>query len=283
MNDYGVADVERLLGLSRNTIRALVDAGFVSPARGPRNALRFSFQDLIVLRTAQALAQANVPQRRITKSVRELRRHLPESMPLSGLSISAVADQVVVREGGSRWQADSGQYLLEFEGDPARGKLNVIERDPPPEAETPDDGDAQAWIDYAEAVEGDDPKAAIEAYQQAVEADPSRLDARINLGRLLHEAQRFTRAEQVYRSALLACGSEALLLFNLGVLLEDMNRRTAAAEAYVAALREDPSLEDAHYNLALLYRKLGRPRDAIRHLAQYRRLRGQTPKPPLGV
>jgi tetratricopeptide (TPR) repeat protein len=146
----------------------------------------------------------------------------------------------------------------------------VVEREP----EAPDeDGDAQTWIDYAEAIEGDDPKAAIEAYQQAIDADPSRLDARINLGRLLHEAQRFVRAEQVYRSALLACGSEALLLFNLGVLLEDMNRKTAAAEAYVAALREDPSLEDAHYNLALLYRKLGRPRDAIRHLAQYRKLK----------
>src|SRR5436190_5395230 len=169
MNDYGVAEVERLLGLSRNTIRALVDAGFVKPSRGPRNALRFSFQDLIVLRTAQALAQAKVPQRRITKSVRELRRNLPESMPLSGLSISAVADQVVVREGASRWQADSGQYLLEFEGDPARGELNVIE----PEAQPPDDGDAQTWVDYAEAIEGDDPKAAIEAYQHAIDADPS--------------------------------------------------------------------------------------------------------------
>ena len=41
MNDYGVAEVERLLGLSRTTIRALVDAGFVKPARGARNALRF--------------------------------------------------------------------------------------------------------------------------------------------------------------------------------------------------------------------------------------------------
>ena len=274
MNDYGVAEVERLLGLSRTTIRALVDAGFVKPARGARNALRFSFQDLIVLRTAQALAQANVPQRRITRSVRELRRHLPDSMPLSGLSISAVADQVVVREGAARWQADSGQYLLEFEGDPARGKLNVIAREP----ESPGEEDAQGWIDHAAEIEADDPQGAIAAYQQAIEADPSRIDARINLGRLLHEGRRYTKAEEVYRAALDACGSEALLLFNLGVLLDDMNRRTAAVEAYTAALREDPSLADAHYNLALLYRALGRPRDAIRHLADYRRLRGQTPK-----
>ena len=86
---YGVRDVEKLLRLPRSTIRALIAAGFVSPARGPRGAWLFSFQDLIVLRTAQALAAANVPQRRITRSVRELRRHLPDSMPLSGLSASA--------------------------------------------------------------------------------------------------------------------------------------------------------------------------------------------------
>ena len=82
---YGVRDVEKLLRLPRSTIRSLVDAGFVSPARGPRNAWRFSFQDLVVLRTARALAEANVPSKRITRSIRELRRQLPQAMPLSGL------------------------------------------------------------------------------------------------------------------------------------------------------------------------------------------------------
>ena len=94
---YGVRDVERLVGIPRATIRSLIAAGFVSPARGARNSLRFSFQDLIVLRTAQALADADVPPRRITKSLKELRRHLPESMPMSGLSIGAVADRPALR------------------------------------------------------------------------------------------------------------------------------------------------------------------------------------------
>ena len=128
MHQYGVHDVEKLLGLPRSTIRALIAAGFVSPARGPRNSLLFSFQDLIVLRTAQALASANVPHRRITKSLKELRRHLPDEMPLSGLRIGAVADRVVVSEGGRHWQAESGQYLLAFEGDPVEGSLSVIDR-----------------------------------------------------------------------------------------------------------------------------------------------------------
>jgi hypothetical protein len=31
-------------------------------------------------------------------------------------------------------------------------------------------------------------------------------------------------------------------------------------------------MADGHYNVALLYEQLGKPRDALRHMAQYRRL-----------
>jgi tetratricopeptide (TPR) repeat protein len=281
MHQYGVRDVERLLRLPRSTIRALIAAGFVTPTRGPRSAWRFSFQDLIVLRTAQALADANVPQRRITRSVKELRRHLPESMPLSGLAISAVADKVVVREGGSRWQVESGQYLLEFEGDPANGSLSVIERaeELPAQAPAPTAArplhDAVAWFDRGVALEKDDSRAALAAYERAIAADPALLDARINLGRLLHETGQLSRAEEVYRNALVACGSDAMLLFNFGVLLEDMKRPTEAIDAYEAALALDPRFADGHYNLALLCDRHGRRKEAIRHMARYRALIGR--------
>ena len=267
MHGYGVREVEKLLRLPRSTIRALIEAGFVSPARGPRKAWRFTFQDLIVLRTAQALVAANVPRKRITRSVKELRRHLPDAMPLSGLSICAVADRVVVKEGGSRWQAESGQYLLAFEGDPSEGSLRVIERRP---AEPP--ASAHDWFDRALALEETDATAALEAYQRAIAADPALVDAHINMGSLLHEAGRLADAERVYRDAIKACGDDAQLLFNLGVLLGDMERKTEAMEAYEAALRGNPQLADCHYNLALLCEELKKPKEAIRHMAQYRRL-----------
>jgi tetratricopeptide (TPR) repeat protein len=262
-----------LLRLPRSTIRALIAAGFVSPARGPRNSWLFSFQDLIILRTAQALADAKVPQRRITRSMKELRRHLPDAMPLSGLNICAVADRVVVREGGSRWQSESGQYLLAFEGDPAEGSLSVIES---PGAE-PAAG-AEDWFERAVALEEEDAEGALRAYEQAVAADPKRLDARINLGRLLHEAKRFAKAEHVYRDAIKVCGNDPMLLYNLGVLLDDLDRIPQAVEAYEAALRGDPGLADCHYNLSLLYEKLRKPKDAIRHMSRYRTLIGTKSK-----
>jgi tetratricopeptide (TPR) repeat protein len=200
VHQFGVREVEKLLRLPRSTIRALVEAGFVSPARGPRNAWRFSFQDLIVLRTAQVLTAARVPAKRILKSLQELRRRLPESMPLSGLSIDAVGDRVVVREGAARWQADSGQYLLAFEGDPAAGDLKVIERKSEDEAKDP------------------------------------------------------------------------TALYQLGVELEQAGRKLEALDAYKAALHEDPRIAECCYNLALLCEELKKPREAIRYMAQYRRL-----------
>ena len=72
--------------------------------------------------------------------------------------------------------------------------------------------------------------------------------------------------------------ADPVLLYNLGVLLEDMDRKNEAMEAYEAALRGNPGLADCHYNLALLCEELEKPKEAIRHMAQYRRLMGTKSK-----
>jgi tetratricopeptide (TPR) repeat protein len=266
MQSYGVRDVEKLLRLPRSTLRALIDAGFVTPTRGARNALQFSFQDLILLRTAQALLDAKVPKRRILQSIKELRRRLPDSMPMSGLRIRALGKRVVVSEREGRWQADSGQYLLAFEGDPAEGLLDVIEPSLPAPAE-PDD-----WFERGVELESANANAARIAYERAIAANPKHVDARINLGRLLHEAGRLAQAERVYRDAVRVRASDPLLHYNLAVLLEDMGNLRESMRAYETALRLDPELADGHYNLALLYETIGRDTDAIRHMARYRKL-----------
>jgi tetratricopeptide (TPR) repeat protein len=220
-----------------------------------------------VLRTAQALAAAKVPARRITRSLKELKRRLPDEMPLSGLSIEAQGARVVVRDGTRRWQAESGQYVLDFEGDPSDGSLAVIAR-----GEASAVPDAEGRFERACDLERRDPEAAREAYERVLQVDPAHAGAHVNLGRLLHERGRLAEAERVYRRALLACGNEPLLLYNLGVLLEDMRRQSAAMDAYEKALHEDPRFADCHYNLALLCKSLGRPKQALKHMAQYRRL-----------
>jgi tetratricopeptide (TPR) repeat protein len=276
MPSYSVHDVERVLHLSRSTIRGLVAAGFVTPERGARREYRFTFRDLIVLRTARALIEAKVPRKRIRRSLEDLRRHLPETVPLSGLSICAVGERVVVRDGKTRWEADNGQYLLGLDVLLENGVLHMVERS---EARTdPTNGHevgpktAEQWFIEGLELESADVRAARRAYEHAVKLDPHHLASWINWGRLLHEQGATAEADKVYQRALAECGPDPLLMFNRGVLLEDLGNAGAALEAYQAAIEEDPDLADCHYNLARLYEAQGKLQHAIRHLGQYRRL-----------
>jgi tetratricopeptide (TPR) repeat protein len=272
MESYSVRDVERVLRLSRGTIRGLMHVGFVKPARGTKREYRFSFQDLIVLRTASALIQAKVSRRRIRSSLEDLRKHLPEEAPLSGLSICAVGDRVVVREGRNHFQVDDGQYVLGLDVEVENGELRVVEHKEAVAAEPAAPEDVVDWFEKALELEDVDTKAALAAYEKAVAADVENISAWINWGRLLHEQGDKRGAERVYRRAVEQAGPDSLLMFNLGVLLEDLGRTLQALDAYTSAIGEDPTLADCHYNLARLYESLGKPQHAIRHLGQYRRL-----------
>jgi tetratricopeptide (TPR) repeat protein len=287
MQSYSVRDVERVLQLSRATIRRLIHTGFVTPARGARQEYRFSFQDLIVLRTARALIQAKVPRKRIHRSLRELRRHLPDATPLSGLCIRAIGDRVVVREGQTHWDVGDGQYLLGFDVSIEHGELKVSNPPAPiiasasravlaPSVSASASGeDIAASFEHALELEVSDPLAALEGYQRVVTREPGYTAAWINRGRLLHALGRMSEAESLYRLALERCGADGLLLFNLAVLLEDLERPSAALETYQSAIDAEPGLADAHYNLARLYEHLGDAQHAIRHLGHYRRLTGE--------
>lgn len=272
MQTFSVQDVERVLRLSRSTIRGLIKTGFVQPSRGPKRQLQFSFQDLIVLRAARALLEAKISRRRITRSLEDLRRHLPEQMPLSGLSISAVGDRVVVRDGKNHFQVDDGQYVLGLDVSVENGVLRVVEHKEKVEPAAPPAETADEWFDKGLHLEDSDPKAAQAAYEQAVELEPDFSAAWINLGRLLHTRHDEKKAELVYRRALQECGADPILFFNLGVVLEDLGRLDDAIGAYQSAVKEDPNLADGHFNLARLYEAQGKEQHALRHLGQYRRL-----------
>jgi tetratricopeptide (TPR) repeat protein len=271
VRDYSVRDVERLLQLSPATTRGLIHAGFVNPERGPRREYRFSFQDLIVLRTARALLEAKIPARRIHRSLENLRRELPDALPLSGLAISALGDHVVVRDGDTRWQAESGQYVLGLDVTLENGVLHVVEHKPAPVAAA---APAAAGFAQALALEATDAHAAVSAYAAVAAAEPDNVAAWTNWGRLLHEHGELQKSLAVYEQAVAQAAADAVLLFNRGVLLEDLGDAGAALESYQRALEDDPDFADCHYNLARLYEAMGKPQHAIRHLGQYRRLLG---------
>jgi tetratricopeptide (TPR) repeat protein len=271
MHVYGTADLARLLGISAASVRSLLRAGHVRPRKGARGRLQFSFQDLIVLRTARSLTGARVPARRLNRSLRQLRAALPSSVPLSGLSITAIGDQVAVREGRQHWDTESGQYLLALEVSLEGGEVRLIDRDVAA-AGRPTNADASVSADqhYDDAyeLEASDPVAAIAAYERCLASHKGHAEARLNCGRLLHLAGRLGEAERMYRDS---DGTDAALLFNLGVLLEDLGREQEAMQTYRQVLERDPGFADAHFNLSRLHELAGNRRESFRHLLAYKR------------
>jgi tetratricopeptide (TPR) repeat protein len=258
-----------MLDLPVEEVRRLARDGFVSPRRGARNELRFTFQDLVLLRTAAGLVHAHVPKARVRRALRSLRTQLPDGRPLTAVRVAADGETVIVQDGGARWRPDTGQVLFDFEvADLARKVAPIVEA----ARQRPKALGADDWYRWGCDLEDSAPAEARESYRRALTRDPDHAGAHLNLGRLLHEAGDARAAELHYRRALGADAQRALASFNLGVALEDQELPDEALLAYARALEADPELADAHYNLSRLLERLGRREDALRHLAAYRRL-----------
>jgi tetratricopeptide (TPR) repeat protein len=274
---HSLNSVRDMLGLSATTVSRLVDAGFVTPQRGPRNEYRFSFQDVVLLRTAHRLQAAKIPPRRIVKALASLREQLPEQLPLTGLRISAVGSDVAVHEGGVLWDAESRQMLLDFEVAPSGGTVALIAREldtgpaaaPARPAAT---SSAGAQLAQARALEASDPAAAERAYREAIEQAADSPDAYLNLGALLYEAGRIDEALRIYDQGLAQAPQEPRLHYNRALALEDLQRDDEALAAYEACLKLMPDFADAHFNAARLCEQLGKGQLALRHFSAYRRL-----------
>lgn len=123
------------MGLKATQVRHYVRRDLLTPLRGLRGEFRFSFQDVVMLRSAKELLDADVPVRRANRVLLDLKaRNAEASRPLSSLRVQAEGTRVVVQEGNTAWDAESGQGTLPFMFDtdggqadaPAGGKLATL-------------------------------------------------------------------------------------------------------------------------------------------------------------
>ncbi len=270
---YGTREVAQILGLTQTQVRSYVRSGFLEPERVGKGRFRFSFSDLVFLRTAKGLLAAGLPARRVRRSLSRLRAHLPSGRRLTGLRIAAHGDEVVVADGDGLWQAESGQSLFDFGVAELARKVAPLARRAFFEASRDSEAlTAADWFALGCDLEATSPDEAKQAYARTVELAPGHADARVNLGRLLHESGDARAAEMQYREALACDPANATAAFNLGVALEDIGHARAALDAYASSLALDPENVDAHYNAAHLCVRLGETAAALRHLQQYRKL-----------
>jgi tetratricopeptide (TPR) repeat protein len=272
MKAYSTREVAELLGLSPARVRALARSGIVNPQLDSKGRASYSFQDLVLLRTAKGLIDANVPARRINKALQALASQLPTDRPLSAVRVQIDGDRVIVRDSNSSWEPESRQTLLDFSIRELGEKIAPLARDSVQRAlraaSTADD----LFHAALESEQIGENAEAEQAYRNVIAADSHHVAAYINLGRLRHVARSLDEAEGLYRRALELEPSHPTARFNLGVVLEDRGATKEAIEEYLEAVRIDPRIADVHFNLARLYQQAGDQQAALRHFSRFRAL-----------
>jgi tetratricopeptide (TPR) repeat protein len=274
MTGYTTREVAEVLGITPVQVRSFARSGVLEPGRGPAGELRFTFQDIVLLRAARELQGQNLSPARIRRALRHLRSQLPEGRPLSAVAITAAGEHVVVRDKGTLWEPETGQVTFDFSVGELASRVEPFAGRMARERADAEELDADAWYDLAWDLEAVSLTEAAQAYRRVLALAPEHLEARVNLGRLLHESGDLAAAEAEYRAALASDPTSALASFNLGVALEDQGRQREAVDAYEHAVQLDAQLPEAHFNLARLREQQGDPRGALRHLSEYRRLIG---------
>jgi tetratricopeptide (TPR) repeat protein len=272
---YSVREVSAVLGISVARLRPYLRSGLLAPTRDEKGQILFSFQDLVFLRKAEGLVEQRIPARRVHSALRALADHLPNGTTVAELRLFSEGQDVVVEDGGKRWDATSGQTLFDF------GKQSTLDEGasitPLAKAKTADESSGPTLTvkeAYARAcaIESTSPEEAKVAYRSVLEREPEFADAHVNLGRILHETGDVYAALVHYRAALAIRPNDATAAFNAGVALEDLGANVDAITAYRRAIESDPRNPDAHYNLARLLEQSGKPDLAVRHLLLYRQL-----------
>lgn len=277
MKAYSTREVAELLSIPAQRVRALARAAGLSKAdRRPHSPYRFTFQDVVLLRTAKGLTEAKLDPRRIWRAIKALAAQLPADRPLSAVRVQIEGTRVVVRDNNTVWEPESGQTILDFSVRELAEKVAPMVRDSVQQA-LQTAASADDWFEAALECEqmganGD----AERAYRSALRMDPRHVAAAINLGRLRHVARALPEAEELYRRAIAIEPEHPTARFNLGVVLEDRGAMEAAIAEYKEAIRLDPRVADVHYNLARLYQQTGDQQAALRHYSRFKSLTRST-------
>lgn len=268
MSGHSTKEVAELIGFNTDQVRHYVRRKLVQPARGERGEYRFSFQDVVLLKTAKGLMEASVSTRKAYRALVKLKKELEQVKSLSSVRIYADGTNVVVRDDTHVWEVETGQATLDFDMQDLTGNVAEITEKHVSDAAIADNLDTDEWYNLGLDLEEVEPEKAPDAYKQAIRLDPKNADAHVNLGRLYQLNGDLKHAKRHYELALTARPGHQLALYNLGTVFDELDESVKAADFYQRA----PGIPDAHYNLARIRELQGDEISALRHMRQYRDL-----------
>ncbi len=123
---FSSREASAITGLSHRQLAYWRQSGMISPSQQtPGGHARYSFTDLVALKTAKRLLDSGVSVQKMRRSIASLLDFLPEyRQPLAELSLLASEDMVLAFHQGAAFETVSGQaWIL-----PVAEMLRDIER-----------------------------------------------------------------------------------------------------------------------------------------------------------
>ncbi|MEM1024865.1 MAG: MerR family transcriptional regulator [Myxococcota bacterium] len=274
MAGYSARQVSDLLELPVQRLHAWVRAGFLDPERSAAGDLSFGFQDLVLLRAAQALLAQDVPAQRIKDALTRLHAELPRGRPLSAVQIRAEGRALVVRDGERQWEVETGQAVFDFDARDLAREVEPLARQACEEATARDGMSAEDWYELGLELETVTASQARDAYRRSLELDPEHVAARVHMGKLLMEDGYVNSAAGHFRLAHIVSPHDPVSAFNYGLALECLQRIQEAKVMFEESILRDAGFEDGYLALARVQERLGDHQGAVRTLGALRRIRG---------
>ena len=301
---FTVREVARIVNLGESRLRYWAQTGFINPSGRKGGHRAYTFGDLIEIKAAKELLDARVPLRRVRTNLAALRKAMPDAPnPLSMLRVCSNGDELVVDDGTATVEPISGQLVLDFDteglGQQVAEVLQLVPaaRKAIPQSKPGGPADALEQLQGADDdAENDDlqnaytcflrgcsldeaaggESQALEAYQRAVELDPSLAAAHTNMGNLHYRLGNRSAALHSYETAIALDPDQPEALYNLGNIYEEEGDLDMAIAEYRRALRSLPDFSDAHFNLALALEEVGGHRQASSHWQRFLDLTPET-------
>ncbi len=267
---YSTREVADLIGLKPNQVRHFVRRGLLEPQRGSGREYRFRFQDIVLLRTAKGLLDAEVSTRDVYRALGKLKTELKSVASLASVRIFAEGGNVVVSSDRQIWNVATGQGHFDFAVRELADNVADLANNHVAAAVESEELSSDEWYDLGLDLEEVDVRKAPECYRRALQLDPENADAHVNLGRLFQLEGKFKQARRHYGLAIAVFGDHPLAHYNLGTICDELDELEEAADHY----RRAPDVPDAHYNLARICRLQGDELSAERHMQTYQRLSG---------
>ena len=259
---FSTRTAARILAVTPERIRYWVKRNLIQPLNSGGRKYRFAFNDLLAMRQAKELLGSRQHIDPIQRCLERVRALVDPERAVTSLKLVNDDGRIVVRDGPSLIEAESGQLIFDFEGSYQPGKVE----------ESFGPARVRERFEEARRVADEDPLKALTIYSELVGREPGNFEAHMRLATLLEREGDLSGALRHLLGAAAIVPASADVHMRLGLLYRKKDEHQNALRSFLRTLECDPTHVEAHRNAAEMYEALGRKRDSQRHLSAIHRL-----------